>query len=139
MLGWSEREVNKKERSGMIAKFGLTEFERYISEVGFKKGDVRTIRGILAIVGVPNKIVQEAQTCISVCKETIGKLGAEAVEVKDIDARDEANTQVEINVLKEDRKLRRGDNNNIISAAKAHTNFQNSDVKRLENILKKFS
>lgn len=120
-------------------KFGLDELERYTDEVGFKNGDVRTIKGVLAIVGIPNSVVAEARDAIASADVKIAELQALKTTLEGEDAEDEAKTKGEVARLQADRKARRDDYRVRISAASDNVKPQNSEIKKLETILKKFS
>jgi len=120
-------------------KFGLAELERYTSEIGFKNGDVRTIKGVLAIVGIPNVVIDEAQEAIATVNRKLGGLINLKAAIEKSDAEDEAKTKEEILKLQSDRQDRKKANKAQIAEASTGTKVESGEIKRLEAILKKFS
>lgn len=124
----------------MIAeKFGLAELERYAYEVGFKNGDVRTIKGVLAIVGIPNSVIYEAQNAIAVASEKIGGLFRLKETLIKADVEDEAKTKNQVQKLQSERNVRKNVTKAQITNTATGNKAETSEIKRLENILKKFS
>ena len=123
----------------MVDKFGLEELAKYDAEVGLKRGDWRTIRGVLAIVGIANNIRTEAQEAI----EAVGI----AVETNDstkesliaTDKQDNEDTKVARQMMADARKTRKGDTKRGKADLKADRKMNTKEAKRLQKILNKFS
>jgi len=122
-----------------VEKFGLVELERYQDEVGFKNGDVRTIKGVLAIVGITNAVVEEAENAIKVAKDAISKVIWTKEKLVVEDATDEFETKESIARIKADRGTRKSTNKLAIAKASTVKTIEDNDIKRLTDILKKFS
>lgn len=122
-----------------IKKFGLAELERYATEVGFKKSDVRTIKGVCAIVELPLTIVPEAQEIIVACGKDIVNSEKRIVKVRDLDAKDNEETKAGIARLKDERKVTKSNYEQTIAASRVETGNSNGEIDRLEKLLKRFS
>ena len=120
-------------------KFGLAELERYQREVGFKNGDVRTIKGVLAIVNIPNVVAQEATDAVNLAEAKVVELAHIKSAVKENDANDEAMTKEKIADVRLGRKARKTENLNEIAKCAAESKNQDNEIARLASILKKFS
>ena len=120
-------------------KFGLAELERYQREVGFKNGDVRTIKGVLAIVNIPNAVVSEAEEAISVARDKVAELIRKRVAVKADDVEDEQITQESIADLRAERLARKADRKVELADVSVEDKKQNDEIAKLATILKKFS
>ena len=123
----------------MIKKFGLVELERYTNEIGFKKGDVRTIKGVLAVVDIPNVIAEEAKEAIAKAKSAIQGLAADVSNLVKLDTEDEAKTKSQVANIQVTRTSRKAVNKAEIANLNVKTSKQFSGITKLENVLKKFS
>ena len=123
----------------MVKKFGLDELEKYTKEIGFKKGDTRIIKGVLSICNIPNKITEEAEAAISQMKADVEKLIAKKEELREEDAKDEADTSWAINELRIGRKDRKKSFKEANGVIDNSVNDVGGRVSKLENIIKKFS
>lgn len=123
----------------MVDKFGLTELERYMSEVGFKKSDVRTIRGVCSIVGLPLTVVPEAQEIIAVCGKDIVASEKRIVMVEAEDAKSAENYTAQVARLADERKATRNSNLLAISLKRLENRDSNEEIVRLQKLLRPFA
>lgn len=120
-------------------KFGLKELERYEAEVGFKKSDVRTIKGVCAIVDLPLTVVPEGQEAIAALNKDVVASERQVAKIKTEDARNDEETKQGIARLKAEREATKRKNEQAINVSKVTAGTTNSEVARLEKLLKKFS
>ena len=120
-------------------KFGLQELERYEAEVGFKKSDVRTIKGVCAIVNLPLTVVSEGQEVIATLNKDVIASEKQVAKIKTEDVRNDEETKQGITRLKAEREATKRKNEQAINASKATAGATNGEVARLEKLLKKFS
>jgi len=93
-----------------VEKFGLAELERYEAEVGFKKSDVRTIKGVCAIVDLPLTVVPEAQDVIVGCNKDVIASERRIVKINAEDAQNDEETKQGIARLKAEREATKSKN-----------------------------
>jgi len=122
-----------------VEKFGLSELERYEAEVGFKKSDVRTIKGVCAIVDLPLTVVPEVQEIIAARNSDIVSSEKQIALIKDDDAREEEETKNEIARLKSYREVTKNKNKQAISDSKDASCNYDAEIARLNKLLKNFS
>ncbi len=122
-----------------VEKFGLAELERYETEVGFKKSDVRTIKGVCAIVDLPVTVVPEVQEIIAACNKDIILTEKRVVKIKAEDNQNDEDTKRDIERLKDARVATKGKNKQAVAVAKSEAGNSNGEVARLEKLLKNFS
>lgn len=130
----------RKERKGMTAKkFGLAELERYEAEVGFKKSDVRTIKGVCAIVDLPVTVAPEAQEVIVDYTKGIARSEERILKTQEEDVANEQATKDSIARLKAERNANKKKYAQEIAISKNEMSTSNGEIKRLQNLLKNFS
>ena len=120
-------------------KFGLAELERYEAKVGFKKSDVRTIRGVCAIVDLPLTVVPEAEKIIAACNKDIVHSEERVAKIKAEDTKDDEGTKANFVRLKDERKYRKDRNEQSITASKVEASGTAGEIARLQKLLKNFS
>lgn len=124
----------------MIAeKFGLAELERYEVKVGFKKSDVRIIKGVCAIVDLPLTVVSEAQEVITACNKDIVDSEKQIAKIRTEDAKNDEETKQEIARLNAKRDITKRKNEQIIVTSKISSENSNNEIARLRKLLKNFS
>lgn len=130
-----------KERKGKMGteKFGLNELERFVDEVGFKRSDVRTIRGVCAIVDLPVTVVSEVQEAITHHHEDNTTAESQITTIKADDARNDEDTRESIARLRASRDSSKTQNERAVVAKRHAIGQTDRDVARLQKLLKNFS
>lgn len=123
----------------MVDKFGLQELERYRAEVGFKKSDVRTIRGVCAIVDLPLTVVSEAQEIIVTCSKDIITSEKRVATVEAEDAKSAEDYLARIARLGDERLAVRDGNLRTIALKNLENKDSNREIARLQKLLKPFA
>lgn len=122
-----------------VEKFGLVELERYEGEVGFKKSDVRIIKGVCAIVDLPVTVVPEVQEVIASYNKNITNSEKQVVKIEADDNQNNEETKQGIARLKDDRKVTKSVNKQAVAVAKSEAGSSSNEVVRLQKLLKNFS
>jgi len=134
------RNLNKgKGRRMTVEKFGLKELERYEAKVGFKKSDVRTIKGVCVIVDLPLTVVPEVSEVIAACNKDVIASEKQIAKIKTDDARNNEETKQGISRLKAERESTKRKNEQAITTSKVSTGNSNGEIARLQKLLKNFS
>lgn len=120
-------------------KFGLAELEKYEAEVGFKKGDVRTIKGVCAIVDLPVTVVPEAKDMIATVNKDVIDAQNTIVKIEIDEAKAEQALKDNIAKMKNEREITKATNKMEVKTQKSVQGTFNSEVARLEKLLKNFS
>jgi len=120
-------------------KFGLVELERYEAKVGFKKSDVRTIKGVCAIVDLPLTVAPETQGIIAACNKDILASEIQIAKIRAEDARNDEATKQNIARLKAEREATKRKSERSITVSKVETGNSNREIARLQKLLKHFS
>ncbi len=120
-------------------KFGLVELQRYVDEVGLKRGDVRTIKGILAVVNIPNMVVEEISEVVGNCQSLVAASEENIAGVKVSDQTDAQLLVEEMVRLAVARKARKNANNVAVNGEKVTITRQTAEVRRLTKLLNKFA
>lgn len=120
-------------------KFGLAELDKYETQVGFKKSDVRTIKGVCAIVDLPMTVVPEAKEVISTLNGDVVAAQNKIAEIETAEAKAEQALKESIAKMKSDRETAKATNKLEINTQKKVQGSFNSEVARLEKLLKNFS
>ena len=120
-------------------KFGLAELERYDMKVGFKKSDVRTIKGVCAIVDLPLTVVPEGQEVIATYNKDIIASEKRIAKIRTEDAQNDEEAKQGIARLKAERDSTKRRNAQAITARTIETGNSNGEIARLQKLLKNFS
>ncbi len=120
-------------------KFGLAELEKYDSQVGFKKSDVRTIKGVCAIVDLPLTVVPEVKEVISTLNSNVIASQDKIVQIETAEAEAEKSLKETIAKMKSDRETAKATSKLEIETQKKVTGNFNDEVARLQKLLKNFS
>lgn len=120
-------------------KFGLAELEKYEAEVGFKKGDVRTIKGVCAIVDLPVTVVPEVKDVIATINKDVIEAQSKITKIETAEAKAEQVLKDNIAKMKAERETEKAKSKRTIESTKTETKTSNSEVTRLEKLLKNFS
>lgn len=124
----------------MIAdKFGLSELGKYVGAVGFKNGDVRTIKGVLAIVGIPITLVSEANDAIAKYDAEITAQCSNIAEIRVEEVSAEAKLVEDVAKLHEVRIAERVVNETLIRGKNIKIYDSKAEIRQLTKILGKFS
>ncbi len=123
----------------MDRKFGLAEFGKLADEINVGKGDIRTIKVVLAVTGVPNTVVPEVQELIAGVTAKAKALETDVTKILEEDAKDEVKTKATINQIKATRQATKETNARKVAQATRQTSTENAERVRLEKILKKFA
>ena len=122
-----------------VKKFGLKELESYVDTVGVKRGDVRTIKGVLSIVGIPNTIVSEAESVIGECVSKVEDTNKSIQKIATYEAVADSELKRTISNLKDGRKNEKDSNQVKVIDAVMEVDSIKSEISRLKKLLKKFS
>jgi len=123
----------------MDRKFGLAELTKLTEEVKIGKGDIKTVKVVLAVTGVPNTVVTEAQELITGCHTRCKGLEDSVAKTVTEDAKDEAKTKATINAIKATRQNTKETNARKVTQATRQSVTENTEIARLEKILKNFA
>ncbi len=123
----------------MIEKFGLEELSKLAEEVSVGGNEVQTVKVVLAITGIPNTVVVEAQEIISESNDRIKTLESDSANVRTADAQDENDTHIAIEKAKKVRILHKNTHSDKLSTLRRSRKDTAHDIARLERILKKFA
>jgi len=123
----------------MTEKFGLAELERYESEVGFKKNDVRIIKGVCAIVDLPVTVVSEVTAIIKDVNKNVIAAQGKIVSIETEEGRATRVLTEDIARMRQQRVAEKDASKLKIAEWKAVATEFNGEVSRLEKLLKNFS
>ena len=123
----------------MISKFGLEELQKLADEVSVGGNEVQTVKVVLAITGIPNTVVSEAQEVITSYTSKIKTLESDSANVRTADAKDEDETHIAIETAKNQRRLHKSTNSDELHMLRISRKTTAHDITRLEKILKKFA
>ncbi len=123
----------------MIEKFGLEELSKLADEVSVGGNEVQTVKVVLAITGIPNTVVAEAQEIIAESNSKIKTLESDSANVRTADAQDEEATHITIENAKSLRKRHKSTNSDELHTLRGNRKTTAQDITRLEKILKKFA
>ena len=123
----------------VVQKFGLKELEDYINSVGFKKGDVRTIKGVLSICNIPNTVCKEITAACETYLKSIENNRNFVARVAQDEEKAEVTLKETIASLKTVRENQKSEAQAKVMGALVEVNDLTKSIGRLENLLKKFS
>lgn len=123
----------------VVQKFGLKELEDYINSVGFKKGDVRTIKGVLSICNIPNTVCKEITSACEIYLKSIENNRNFIAKVANDEEDADKKLRETIASLKTAREAQKNESQAQVMSALVEVNDLTKSIGRLEKLLKKFS
>jgi hypothetical protein len=139
MLLYNKTQNIRRDLKVTSQKFGLVELEKLTQELRCGNTEIRTVKVVLAVTGIPNTIAQEAQDVINRRKADCDTLQKTVANTLVADKKHEEETKRNIAQIKRARQTAKESHANTVTAALHQHTAHTSEIATLEKILAKFA